>query len=427
MRDFNQDGEHIWLRQSVTFTADGQTRTLEIAIPLRPGATVEEVERLLAEADAGMERLTQHLDARVSQQRMPRVEAAPAAQVPETRAVAEPARSVSDAPAQPSAPASSAQPPVPSRITTPTRSQTPAASPAARGAAPERQSAAPARSAAPPPAAPDSEPRAEMTRPEFIAEIGQMGLDVKQAMARLGVRSLQGLNLREAIETLRRQVLQEGHPAAEPEPALPPPAQVSAPARYFEEEDDEPEFTFTVDGDEGLPEELDAGGASDTLDEVEELDLDDVPDFAPPSAAAPSRRSAGPRETPATTRSARQAPPAAEPPAAGETALSRAQQLIAQLRGAHGGGTPTNYQRASYKNVVANELGDDAIALVRGLWRVEPERLGPEQLDALVSWGKRDTFGEEAAEVLAALRAERAAQSRANKAASARGRASTGS
>src|SRR5579863_7990628 len=61
-----RDGEHMWLRQSVTFSVDGQSRTLEIGIPLRTGATSEEIEALLAEADAGMERIGRHLEARVA-------------------------------------------------------------------------------------------------------------------------------------------------------------------------------------------------------------------------------------------------------------------------------------------------------------------------------------------------------------------------
>ena len=59
-------GEQIWLRQAATFTVNGETRTVEIAVPLRPGATDEEIEELLREADGGMERLTRHLDARVA-------------------------------------------------------------------------------------------------------------------------------------------------------------------------------------------------------------------------------------------------------------------------------------------------------------------------------------------------------------------------
>jgi hypothetical protein len=83
-------------------------------------------------------------------------------------------------------------------------------------------------------------------------------------------------------------------------------------------------------------------------------------------------------------------------------------QRVTQLRTIRGGGAPTTHQRTAYRNIVVNELGEpEAVALVRGIWRVNPERLGPEQLDALISWGKQDTFAEEAAAVLTTLRAER--------------------
>ena len=49
-----KDTEHIWLRQTVTFTVDGQTRTLEIGVPVPRDATAQDVETLLDVADAGM-------------------------------------------------------------------------------------------------------------------------------------------------------------------------------------------------------------------------------------------------------------------------------------------------------------------------------------------------------------------------------------
>jgi hypothetical protein len=83
-------------------------------------------------------------------------------------------------------------------------------------------------------------------------------------------------------------------------------------------------------------------------------------------------------------------------------------ELIGQLRATAKGSNPTSQQRIAYRNIIQEELGEQpAKALVAGLWRVPAERLGAEQMDALLSWGKRDTFGEEAVEVLAALRAER--------------------
>src|SRR5215831_21102189 len=66
MRESELNGEHIWLRQSVTYTHEGQTRTLEIALPIRPDAPQEEVARLLAQAEAGMAQLTTSLDRRIA-------------------------------------------------------------------------------------------------------------------------------------------------------------------------------------------------------------------------------------------------------------------------------------------------------------------------------------------------------------------------
>ena len=48
--------------------------------------------------------------------------------------------------------------------------------------------------------------------------------------------------------------------------------------------------------------------------------------------------------------------------------------------------------------------------LVQGLWRVPPEKLGAEQLDELISWGKRDDFADDARLVLGELAAERKAE-----------------
>ena len=61
------DSEHIWLRQTVTFTVNGQTRTLEIGIPLARNASAQDVEALLGVADAGMSALSRRLDAQVTE------------------------------------------------------------------------------------------------------------------------------------------------------------------------------------------------------------------------------------------------------------------------------------------------------------------------------------------------------------------------
>ncbi len=62
------DTEHIWLRQTVTFTVDGQTRTLEIGVPVPRDATTQDVEILLDVADAGMRALSRRLGMRIAEE-----------------------------------------------------------------------------------------------------------------------------------------------------------------------------------------------------------------------------------------------------------------------------------------------------------------------------------------------------------------------
>lgn len=432
MGQIERDGEHLWLRQAVTFTADGQTRTLEIGVPVRLGASPEEIEALLGEADAGMARLTAHLDARIAHalgHPMPVPASATQTSAP-SPAVAHPAIE-QPAPATPPAAAVAEHPqPAPA---------TPAAP--ARTAPAERQAPAPAASgirerpvpaAAPQPAAASSEPLAIK---DFIAAVqGELGLNPKQAMEQLGVKSLSGLNLREALEMLRRQALRgdggdddagaavDASPRAAPEaqsrpastsvsvPAAPTPEPDDTP-RYFEEEDDAADITYTFD-EQDLTADAGAGyGAVEYPAEDDVLDeLDELPDFGPPPPVTtrPSGRASAGKD-----KAAEPPAPAHEPEkeAAAEMPVeepSRASRIIGGLRGMRAGGAPTTQQRTAYKNIVIAELGEPKVkSLIAGVWRTTPEKLGPEQLDALISWGKRDTFAEDVELVLAALRAER--------------------
>lgn len=429
----DQNAEYLWLKQSVTFTVNGQTRTVEIALPVRPGATVDEVEALLSEADAGMERLSRHLDARVAAiGGLP----APAAQpvVPEPEPAPERPQPASEAepPRQPTAPAARHQPEAvaapqprspaasaPTRPTpiTSTAPITPATSPAASRPAPAPSAITSNRS---PQQAPTG-PQGELSRPDFIAALRDLDLDVRQAMQKLNVRSLEGLNLREALEALRRQTLRSGQAEPQPmasAPKTPTPASSRAapvreePPHYFEEED-EPDMTFSVaDEDEPEDEPLSAYGEPDAWDDDSD-DLDEVPDFGPPPTSSRRTAAAKPAPTPLPARPTRGpssgalvAP--AEPVSPADAEGSRASQLLGRLRSAQGGGSPTSQQRTAYRNIVVQEIGETkATGLVRGIWRVTPERLGPEQMDELLSWGKQDTFSDDAELVLAELRAER--------------------
>ncbi|HEU5441691.1 MAG TPA: hypothetical protein VFU88_20580 [Ktedonobacterales bacterium] len=443
MGQIERDGEHLWLRQAVTFTADGQTRTLEIGVPVRLGASPEEIEAMLGEADGGMTRLTAHLDARIAAalgHPMPvpvPVPAEPPAAMSPSKVPAAQLAAEQPSPATPPAAAERPQPALapaaPPAPTTPPRTapaERAATSPAASGI---RERPTPA--ATPPHPATSAASSEPLAIKDFIAAVqSELGLNPKQAMDQLGVKSLSGLNLREALEMLRRQALRgddagaddagtavdassQSAPEAQPRPAstsvpVPTPAapEPDGTPRYFEEEDDAADITYTFD-EQDLAADAGAGyGAAEYPAEDDLLDeLDELPDFGPPPPAPSRVRGRAPvRETAAKPQAAASEPdheataetPVAEP--------SRASRIIGGLRGMRAGGAPTTQQRTAYKNIVVAELGEPKVkSLIAGVWRTSPEKLGPEQLDALISWGKRDTFAEDVELVLAALRAER--------------------
>jgi hypothetical protein len=332
-----QSGEHIWLRQTITQTIAGQTRTLEIGVSVRPGMSADQIEALLREADTGMRRLSRHLESQV----------ATVAGITSSSedGHAEPELELDPEPVSPPRSVAPISGPAPNPVTVPTP---------------------------PVPQAPlTASSLEELSVPEFVAAARtELDLSPKQAMDKLNVKSLKGLNLREALEMLRRQSLgstNRAGPGAPAEGSAPPPVPLpTTPPHYFDEEDSEFEVTYQLD------------------DDADPSDLESVPDF---DAMPPSMKVE-----------------------VGE-ARGRALYIVGQMRKASGGGAATSMQKSAYRNIIQNELGEqNARALVLGLWKAPVEKLGAEQLDALLSWGKQETFGEEAQLVLAALRSERSSR-----------------
>jgi hypothetical protein len=87
---------------------------------------------------------------------------------------------------------------------------------------------------------------------------------------------------------------------------------------------------------------------------------------------------------------------------------------LGQLRAIPTGGAATPYQQNAYQHLVVSQLGEEANMLVAGVWRASPAQLGADQLEALLRWAKEDAFYDEAQQVLAALKAERARANAAN-------------
>lgn len=412
-----RDPNHIWLRQSVTFSVNGQTRTLELALPLRPGATPEEVDALLDEADAGMRRLSRRLDAHLAEVTgASPVIATPAAihEAPPAPSPAE-SRTPSTTTTAPQAPETHAAPEThetPAAPPRPASAERPAAHPAPHPAtsAPTRAAAKSAPTASTAPAAPTGGPTGgpDLTRPQFLAAAGELGLDARTVMERLNVRSLNGLNLREALDLLRRQLVREG--AAEPQPpsaaapasdtALPTPSD----APRFDEEDDGLNFELSYPDPDDLPSD------DDFTSEDDFAPLEAAPPAYPAHPAHPAPSGAAPSATLSDVPDLDDLLGGATTPAE-DPATVRAREIIASLRAAHPGGQPTEQQRRAYRNIVVEELGEaKATSIARAIWSVTPDKLGPEQFDALNRWGKEETFADEVEHVLALLRAEWLAQ-----------------
>jgi hypothetical protein len=414
----DRDPAYFWLRQTEELTLGDRRRTVEVAVPVRFGATPEQIARLLDEAVAGMDRLAERMERRITALR----DEAPMPFASGPRPTTQPTRPAASIAERPSAPAR------------------PAASPGAG-----RPAAASVPSAASAPGG--------MSRAEFLEQARGLDLSPRQVMDRLGVRTLEGLNYAEALEQIKRQLLRESTqaprdaaspaapaagaaPAAHAESADAPiePAAPRNPAKYFDEEDDY-DMTFELpDDDEADEDELDldaldtpAASAVSTEPpahpatprEADELDLDDVPDFAEPRTAA-RRQLASKPQTPA---------PAASPAAASndtdgttpsrpvapmsQQALAqraRSRDLLTRLREYHVGSPAGSDQMGPFTHVVVEQLGEEKVAtLTQQVWSIAPDQLTAQQMRALVQWGKTDPFAVEVEAVLDLLASEQPA------------------
>jgi hypothetical protein len=197
---------------------------------------------------------------------------------------------------------------------------------------------------------------------------------------------------------------------------------------HFDEEDDGPEFELSYPDLDDLP-----------GDDAESGEVDFAPLEALPAEPTPPARPA-PRPIRASSKALDDVPelddlldepstPAAAATPEPQPADARPRELIAKLRAAHAGGQPTEHQLSAYRNIVIHQLGETitdletrtegekkaygekkAAGVARAVWNLTTDRLGPDQLDALIRWGKEDAFADEVEQVLALLRAEYIAQ-----------------
>src|SRR5579859_7848638 len=208
-------GSHIWLHHTLRITVGERTHTIEMDIPIPVGAGANVREQLLNEAEASMEELARRIEKGAPRKLSPGQPAQPAqpAKVLPAKQPASPAQAaVNKSSSTAAPPASTAAPgllvpiqprdPIPAlqsetkeTVVPPTRPNIGATMPSS-----------PAISV---------DTGGSLKLPQFIKFINEsMGLTPKQAMDLLNVKSLSGLNLRDALDELQQivgQVGQVGH------------------------------------------------------------------------------------------------------------------------------------------------------------------------------------------------------------------------
>lgn len=375
--------ERMWLRYTTQLNTKGRIFTVEVSIPIPLGASAERREQLLQEADINIGHLVQHVERHVPQ-------AIQNALATNNAAPAQPAK-----PSIPSRPISQVVPvPAPPAITQPSQAARPASGPAREvheqaGRVPPQS--AEATSAARPGETtsielPDlpGDGNGNLLLPQFIRYINDnLGLTPKQAMELLKVRTLSGINLRDALEQLLRRVGQPGAGGTDANRANQPKAASSSPPMnsrskdnrseaensdlnlrnmreirptyVFEEEDD-------PDEDEGTQEDLDD-------DELDEFGLSE-------ELTAQQR--------------------------------TRARVVINRLRDLRGATTVSPSRLQALSNVADSQISRQQMEdLVSGIWSVTSlKKLKVDQVEALISWAKEDDFVSEVEAVLLLLEEE---------------------
>lgn len=396
MHESGQTGTHIWLRYATQFTVGERSYTVEMGIPVPVGASAEERAALLREAEAGMSQLSQSVESRVAQMLQQSTSIPKATPMP--LAPAQPAR-LANRPAA-----------------TPAPQTTPLAAPAAQMPAnqspPLAQPVQPTTGHAPTTEAKEvkipptrvtvgaSMPRTptnnggDMAVPDFIAAIREnLGLNPKEAMAMLKVKSLSGLNLRDALEQLQTMTPQKMADASTANTSGPTqerstsamPKLSSAPTTQslrstesntstsrLQPVRDEDSYERVAEPISMVRERPSAHGFDEEVgpedEEESELDeLDDLDDLAEQfHELTPAER-------------------------------TRARTLLNEMREMRGATVANANRLQVLRNLADQQVSDkDLHALIQGVWGVTAlKKLKVDQAERLISWAKEDDFIEE--------------------------------
>ena len=396
---------HIWLRYTTQFSAGGRTHTIEMGIPMPLGASAETREQLIREAEMGMEQLTRRVESRVAQilQRNTRPPEPVRAQEPTS--IKSNQTSLQDSGNRSSAGAS---------FPTSTRSTTQAPMPVREIPQPislhEKQSTTmPVRQSGPVsmPVTPgvQSEANSNMKLSQFMQAIRDAwGLTPKQAMDLLNVKTLNGINYREALRKL--QPLVEGNTRETPTSG----SGNNAPGVI------QPKSVEERRRAEGSPTNLTTVG--------ERARPQGSPSLQGPKSTPPVRPMPGTLDGPTNIpvipikdEMVREAPRRVykfdEELEEEKEEENQEQRVIArikldELKEVRGTSLASQGRLTVLQNVLNSQISDEQLQyLIQHVWGVtNVKKLKVDQIEALIFWAKEDYFVEEVEAVLALIDGE---------------------
>jgi hypothetical protein len=445
-------GQYIWLRYATQYSKDGRTHTIEMGVPVPLGASAETREKLLREAETGMSDLVQHVEERVFQalervqsshttgsqggavsptsQPSPVIKVEPTTSLPVTPSTA---RTTPAVPGQPT-PIQTRPANRPASVSAPQTTQAPNVQ-----RTPSRTTPPPAQVVEVPPTRHSvgasmpsslgpSSTSGNLTIPDFLSHIKEsLHLSPKQAMDLLRVKSLSGINLREALENLKRIVAQnaqgetsipqppqrlgqqvslvsEGRPSVSTPmshnaPSVPPPTQPSQP-------------TAIQPPQEAAKDELPTRPVGDALEDPEEKPVSNVTETRIPPPTEPTR---GFDEEVDGSEELEDLDESDNFRVASEISperLSRARDRISSLRETQGAAVASPARLRVLRNAADDEVSTEQLQeLVAGVWHIQAlSKLKMDQVEALISWAKQDDFLDEVEAVLIVLEEERYAR-----------------
>ena len=405
-------GSHIWLHHIMQVRVGERTHTIEMDIPIPIGASADMREQLLNEAESSMEELANRIENReplkVTRSQPTQADRAPSIKTPASSGQS--AANKTTASAAPSAPAptplqlgTTAQPPAQARGSTPT------VVPVSKETAvpPTRPNIGASMPSSPGMSVDTS---GSLKLPQFIQFIKDtLDLSPKQAMELLNVKSLSGLNLREALEELQEIV---GHETASMTTPTAAAGQKSVESNQ-PKEPKEPKGQQETDGVKaGGTSRASASGAGEDQAGRPSSSSASLPPIKFPGAANPKN----PDIVEITNAVVRDTPPSYAfdeeidlesdeidleeeedveyVPELTNQERQLGENVLAKLREAHGSSSASDARLKVLHNVTDSQVSEEQLLqLVDGIWGITAlKKLKNDQAEALISWAKEDDF-----------------------------------